>query len=244
MKEKECKGKRGCNLIKSIEEFRIVKSLKSGRSNLCIACIRKQDRERSTTDEHRTRVNKHSSLPENKRKQKIRNREYYSIEENRDKILERQSSREVRDRNNELQNIRRREDEKANLSHRISSGIRASIRKDKEGKSWKDVVSFSLEELISHLKENINNVPGANWQDFLDAKLHLDHIRPVCSFNYKTFEDLEFKECWNINNFQLLPSSINHRKSGRWDGTPENVRFNLKYITLAELQQNLDDDIV
>ncbi|MBC8427282.1 MAG: hypothetical protein H8D97_00160 [Proteobacteria bacterium] len=64
--------------------------------------------------------------------------------------------------------------------------------------------------------------------------------RPINSFSIIDCTDLEFKKCWTLNNFQLLYKRDNIRKKDKWDGTPENVSFNLNYVTLAELQENLE----
>ena len=242
--KKECKGKDGCGLNKDLTEFGVKNSVKSGRSNICIDCSRKRDRIRTTTDKHRAVVNKRNSLHENKDKQKIRNIEYYNIEENRENILKRQFSREYKDRKNELTRIRRKNDTNIRISTLISNNMRQTLKDGKRENSWKDLVDFSIEELIIHLKMCINKLPGFIWKDYMKGKLHLDHIRPISSFNYKSYEDSDFKKCWCLENFQLLPANINIRKNQRWDKTPENVSFNLKYITLAELIEHLDDDIV
>jgi hypothetical protein len=75
----------------------------------------------------------------------------------------------------------------------------------------------------------------------MEGKLHLDHIRPISSFNYKSYEDIEFKKCWSLNNLQLLFACDNISKLNKWDGTPENIKFNLKYITYKELKQHIKE---
>ncbi|KKL13648.1 hypothetical protein LCGC14_2523640, partial [marine sediment metagenome] len=41
---------------------------------------------------------------------------------------------------------------------------------------------------------------------------HIDHIIPIASFNYKTYNDEEFKQCCSLKNLQPLWAKDNRRK--------------------------------
>lgn len=75
---------------------------------------------------------------------------------------------------------------------------------------------YSQDEFVQHL---VSTLPqGYSKDDICDgAKLHIDHIRPVCSFNLTDKVDQEFLDCWALENLRLLPASENLRKSGHWD---------------------------
>ncbi len=56
---------------------------------------------------------------------------------------------------------------------------------------------------------------GYTWQDFLDGKLHIDHIIPVNVHNFSSPEHLDFKRCWALDNLQLLQAKQNIIKNNR-----------------------------
>jgi len=68
---------------------------------------------------------------------------------------------------------------------------------------------------------------GYMWQDFLEGRLHLDHIIPGCAFDIDNIDSLEFKRCWTLKNVQLLPA-LEHREKGRKMLQPFQMGFNLK----------------
>ncbi|GAG98711.1 unnamed protein product, partial [marine sediment metagenome] len=74
-------------------------------------------------------------------------------------------------------------------------------------KHWEDLVDYKLNDLKKRLFQTMPN--GYCWQDFLDGKLHIDHIVPIVVFNFTQSEHTDFKRCWALNNLQLLPAREN-----------------------------------
>jgi len=93
---------------------------------------------------------------------------------------------------------------------KIGYAISKSLKGSKAGRHWENLVDYTLEELIKHLKKNIPE--GYTWQDYIKGKLHLDHILPLRLFQFKTSEDNEFKQCWSLYNLQLLTKGKNLSK--------------------------------
>ena len=54
-----------------------------------------------------------------------------------------------------------------------------------------------------------------NWDN--RSLWHIDHKRPISSFNYETIEDEEFKECWSLGNLQPLWAEENRKKYNKLD---------------------------
>jgi len=105
---------------------------------------------------------------------------------------------------------RRKKDPKFNLDHRMKCAISASLKKNKKGQSWEMLVGYTLDNLIERLE---STMPGNyTWQDFLQGKLHVDHIIPKSIFSYINPDDEEFKKCWALNNLQLLTAEDNMKK--------------------------------
>lgn len=102
-----------------------------------------------------------------------------------------------------------------NLKCRLNSRIRGSINNylkegSKNNQHWEDLVEYNIDQLKKRLESTMPH--GYTWQDFLNGKLHIDHIIPVSVFNFSEPEHIDFKKCWNLNNLQLLPAKTNQKK--------------------------------
>jgi hypothetical protein len=49
-----------------------------------------------------------------------------------------------------------------------------------------------------------------SWEN--RSEWHIDHRRPVSSFNFLSVDDPEFLECWALSNLQPLWAADNIRK--------------------------------
>jgi len=104
-------------------------------------------------------------------------------------------------------NFKRKTDLKYSLNHRISESIRQSLRKNKNGRHWEDLVGYTLNNLIKRLKKTMPE--DYNWNDFLNGNLHIDHKIPISAFNFTKTEHTDFKRCWGLSNLQLLSAKEN-----------------------------------
>jgi 5-methylcytosine-specific restriction endonuclease McrA len=111
------------------------------------------------------------------------------------------------------QKAKYRDDLKYNINCRISSLIWYSLKKNKNRDSWIDIVKYNIDDLVERLKSTMPE--GYNWSDFLQGKLHIDHIIPRSAFNFTEKEDIDFKRCWALENLQLLPSEENLKKNDK-----------------------------
>ncbi len=100
------------------------------------------------------------------------------------------------------------------VNSRMSTNIRDSLKKGiKADRHWEDLLDYSVEQLKKRLK--ITMPKGYDWQDFMDGKLHIDHIIPIKVFNYSLPEHQDFQRCWALSNLQLLPAKENLRKHAK-----------------------------
>ena len=100
------------------------------------------------------------------------------------------------------------------LSARFRLGIRNVISgKNKKSNVW-EYLSFTPDELMSQFESQFTD--GMSW-DNMD-EWHIDHIRPVSSFNFDSTDHPDFKKCWALNNLQPLWAADNIRKRDMWDG--------------------------
>jgi DNA-directed RNA polymerase subunit RPC12/RpoP len=105
----------------------------------------------------------------------------------------------------------RRQYSKDPLSARMSSRMRKSLYRGKQGRSWREWVPYTLDQLRSHLERQF--VKGMTWDNF--GKWHIDHIQPVSSFTYQDPTDSEFQACWALSNLRPLWALENHIKHAK-----------------------------
>lgn len=103
---------------------------------------------------------------------------------------------------------------KLRLSSSMSSSMRRSLKTGKNGMHWESLIPYTLDDLVAHL-ENLFQ-PGMTWDNY--GKWHIDHKRPISSFNFSNWFDIEFQECWALENLQPLWRMENISKGAKWDG--------------------------
>ena len=109
---------------------------------------------------------------------------------------------------------RQKKDLKYRLNHRIRNLITCHMKKSqKKGRHWEDLVGYTVTQLKKRLQKTIPQ--GYIWQDFLEGKLHIDHIIPISAFNFTEPEHTDFKRCWSLNNLRLLPAKENIIKGAK-----------------------------
>ena len=75
-------------------------------------------------------------------------------------------------------------------------------------------MGYTKYELKEHLESQFTG--GMSWDNM--NEWHIDHIRPVSSFDFDSTEHPDFKKCWALNNLQPLWAEDNLRKNDKWDG--------------------------
>ena len=127
---------------------------------------------------------------------------------NRERILAKKHEKDVTEE-------QRRKNRKYYHNNRISRVMAQRIRsslKSKDGKSWADLVDYTIEELKAHLESKFKD--EMTWNNY--GKWHIDHIKPISKFNVTSFDCYDFKECWSLNNLQPLWAVDNLRKHNKW----------------------------
>jgi hypothetical protein len=112
------------------------------------------------------------------------------------------------------------------LYHLISNKIRASLVGNKAGKSFKEYLDYTLDELKLHIEAQFEEwMSWDNWgiYDYKSWKdddsstwtWQIDHIIPHSRFKYSSMDDNEFKECWALNNLRPYSAKQNIIDSNR-----------------------------
>ena len=138
-------------------------------------------------------------------------KEYWK--ENKEYIKEHRNSLKYKANYNLWLRKKRKTDLKYSLSGKMGRAINISLKGNKAGRHWENLVGYKLADLIKHLKKTMP--AGYNWQDFMQGKLHIDHIIPINVFNFTNPEHTDFKRCWDLNNLQLLPAKENRTKHNK-----------------------------
>lgn len=120
--------------------------------------------------------------------------------------------------------IRRRSERKRMLnptfkiSKSMSAAIRGRLRGAKAGRAWLSLVDYTVDELMNHLERQFAD--GMTWDNY--GEWHIDHKRPVASFSFTSPDDLEFLDCWGLENLQPLWAKENQSKGARYQ-PPETI---------------------
>lgn len=120
---------------------------------------------------------------------------------------------EVKKMRNLNEMIKKKEDPSFSLSCRIRILMYHSIRKTKNSRKWEELVGYTCDDLRKHIERLFTD--GMSWDKFMAGEIHIDHIRPVSSFNFTCPEDPDFKLCWALENLQPLWAVDNMKKSNK-----------------------------
>ncbi len=102
---------------------------------------------------------------------------------------------------------------KGRLSSHFTSWISTSLKGNKKGCHWENLVGYTVEQLKSHLEEQFFD--GMNWKNYGRKGWHIDHIIPISFFQYNSPADVEFRMCWRLKNLQPLWAKDNLKKNNK-----------------------------
>lgn len=107
------------------------------------------------------------------------------------------------------------------ISQNISSRVVKSINGTRPETKLFELLGYTKEELKQHLESQFKE--NMVWKDCKEqfnftGNWHIDHIRPVSSFNFTTTDCEDFKKCWALENLRPLWAEDNRLKGDSWDG--------------------------
>ena len=77
---------------------------------------------------------------------------------------------------------------------------------------WEKVLKFKITDFKNHIENQFDE--KMSWDNYA-IYWELDHITPKSKFNYKSFSDKSFKDCWSLNNLRPLEVKANRQKNDR-----------------------------
>ena len=176
-------------------------------------------------------------------KEEIRNKQKEYRGNNKERIrLKEKEYRENNKEKRELQIKRWRESEKGKeaarkynqkkrstpegrINNNITTNIYQSLKGNKHGRHWEDLVGYMLQQLMNHLESQFES--WMNWNNYGYPKngertWSIDHIKPISSFNFDSYNDEEFKQCWSLENLRPLCLIENIKKSNNVEDVKRN----------------------
>ena len=99
------------------------------------------------------------------------------------------------------------------IAKRCNAMIRYTLANPKSKPTFEHF-DFTKEELYAHIESLFTD--GMSWDNM--SEWHIDHIRPLASFNFTSEDCDDFKECWALSNLQPLWASDNSKKGAKWNG--------------------------
>lgn len=104
----------------------------------------------------------------------------------------------------QYENQRYREDPQFNLKKKIRSRIWTAfdraVRGERKPETTIRLLGCSYAQLREHIVAQFES--GMSWEAVVDGRIHLDHIRPVVSFDLT--DALQVAECFSYKNLQPL----------------------------------------
>ncbi len=233
-----------CNKKLELVNFRKQKGYKAGYANICKECnnLRSKEYYKKNTERYRkygTKYYKNNSEKLNndiKRKEYIKNYRIKNKQElfeknkvysnkNKSKIKEYQRNYYLdnKDKIQKYGNDYIKDKYKTNLFFKINSIISKSINRGikniKEGKSWKDILPYTVNELMNHLESKFEK--DMSWENYGKDGWHIDHVIPISLFKYNSYNHPAFKACWSLKNLQPMWCDENYSKGNRITITEE-----------------------
>lgn len=151
-------------------------------------------------------------------KDKLKEKQKQWRHENPDKVKQRYSTPEAKEKRRLLKQAwdrKKMKDPMYRLSNNLRGNMYHALKAKKGFRKWEDLVGYTLQDLINHLQPNLNN--SMTWENYGEL-WQVDHITPKSWFKYASTNDPQFKECWALSNLQPKLKIDNIRKGNRFMG--------------------------
>jgi len=100
-----------------------------------------------------------------------------------------------------------------NPLHVLKKRIKARLRQMLKGQSLgstEKILGYTQAHLCQHIERQFSE--GMTWDRLMKGDIHIDHIIPVCRFNFNGVDHPDFKACWALTNLRPMWAIDNQRK--------------------------------
>lgn len=119
---------------------------------------------------------------------------------------------------NHLNTLKRQND----MDHRIKHHIATRVAKQLEGnlppnytQNLEQYLGYKIWQLRKALENDLAFRGLTTLRETFRMNWHLDHYKPLSSYNVKSIDSQEFKDCWAISNLRMIPAAENLAKSNK-----------------------------
>lgn len=116
----------------------------------------------------------------------------------------------------------RRNNPQYKLSRNISCLIYQSLKSGKNGNHWEKLIGYTLNDLMQHLEKQFTS--EMSWKNY-GFYWVIDHKIPISVFNFDSYDNMDFRRCWALENLQPLEKTENMQKHNKIN---ENFQPSLK----------------
>lgn len=192
-----------CKLNKNLEDFALKKANKSnGRASECKKCFQLRAKKIYQKTKDLKKIKDKERYIKNKDKFKHYSREYYR--NNKDVIVKKQIL---------LNKTKYENDINFKISHNLRSRLRIALKRNyKNGSAVRDL-GCSIIEFKQYLEAKFE--PEMTWENYGINGWHIDHIRPLSSFNLNNKEEL--LQAVHYTNLQPLWEADNLSKGAKYE---------------------------
>ena len=195
--DKKIKKCTKCGIEKFTSEFYLCKKSSSGFRYTCKDCTKKC-----------SKINGVKYRTKNKKHIKEKNKNYFLANREKLQAYYRIYSKKRKEKNNIYFNEKYKTNTQFRLNNNISRNIRRTLKNGKDGKSWLDLVPYTLKQLKRHLEKQFTK--GMTWENY--GEWHIDHKIPKSVFNFTEPGHEDFKKCWALKNLQPMWAIDNLKK--------------------------------
>lgn len=191
--------------------------------------IKEQNEKRKLDSEYskqRAEYDRQYYLMNKEKKSQYNKERYLTLDKDKVRAYQKKWNKENKeyiDKRNKAYRERTKEERKAydrkrykenKLSRLTSNAICRSLKGNKAGQHWEDLVPYNLEQLRQHLESQFT--PEMNWNNY-GTYWEVDHIIPQSLFSFTTYQDEQFQICWSLTN--LRPLTVVENRSRPKDGS-------------------------
>ena len=95
---------------------------------------------------------------------------------------------------------------------RLDTIVRSAVKRNAESSKATAFLGYSMRALHQHIGALFSD--GMDWPAFCRGEIHIDHIRPLASFDLSDADQL--RQAWQMENLQPLWAAANLAKGAKW----------------------------
>jgi hypothetical protein len=106
------------------------------------------------------------------------------------------------------------------LNHYMGVRMAHTLHGKKMRQAWVSILGYDAEILKAHIEAQFT--PEMSWDNY-GTYWHIDHKKPISTFNYTLPTDDEFQRCWGLDNLRPLEKDANLAKGNKIYPEFENI---------------------